>query len=87
MLEGTPSTFLKNWQKMQIKKTIDLETKLKHFEKHYQNCAGDIDYKVYKQQLDAIYEEKAKGIKIRSKCNWYELDEKSTKYFLNLEKH
>ena len=30
---------------------------------------------------------KAKGIKIRSKCNWYEHGEKSTKFFLNLEKH
>ena len=37
--------------------------------------------------MDAIYEEKAKGIKIRSKCNWYEHGEKSTKVFLNLEKH
>ena len=30
---------------------------------------------------------KGKGIKIRSKCNWYEHAEKSTKFFLNLEKH
>ena len=43
--------------------------------------------KVCKQQLDAIYKEKAKGIKIRSKCNWYEHGEKFTKFFLNLEKH
>ena len=69
------------------KKIVDLETKLKHFEKDYENYVDHIDYKVCKQPLDAIYEEKAKGIKIRSKCNWYELDEKSTKYFLNLEKH
>ena len=34
----------------------------------------------------AIYEEKTKGIKFRSICNWYELAEKSTKFFLNLEK-
>ena len=32
--------------------------------------------KACKQQLDAIYEEKAKYIKIRSKWNWYELGEK-----------
>ena len=25
--------------------------------------------------------------RIRSKCNWYENGEKSTKFFLNLEKH
>ena len=69
------------------RKIVDLERKLKHFEKHYKSYVDSIDYKVCKQQLDAIYEEKAKGIKIRSKCNWYELGEKSTKFFLNLEKH
>ena len=30
---------------------------------------------------------KALGIKIRSKCNWYEPGEKSTNFFLNLERH
>ena len=30
---------------------------------------------------------KAKGTQIRSKCNWYEHVEKSTKFFLNSEKH
>ena len=34
-----------------------------------------------------MYEEKAKGIKMRSRCNWYEHGEKSTNFFLNLEKH
>ena len=68
-------------------KTIDdLETKLKHYEKH-ENYVDNIDYKVCKQQLDEIYARKAKGIKIRSKCNWYEHGEKSTKRFLNLEKN
>ena len=68
-------------------KTIDdLETKLKHYEKH-ENYVDNIDYKVCKLQLDEIYEKKAKGIRIRSKCNWYEHGEKSTKFFLNLEKH
>ena len=33
------------------------------------------------------YEKKAKGIKIRSKCNWYEHGEKPTYFFFNLEKH
>ena len=62
-------------------KTIDdLETKLKHYEKH-ENYVDNIDYKVCKLQLDEIYEKKAKGIRIRSKCNWYEHGEKSTKFF------
>ena len=30
---------------------------------------------------------KAKGKRIRSKCNWYKHGEKSTKFFVNLEKH
>ena len=45
------------------------------------------DYTVCKQQLYALYKEKAKGIKIRSKCIWYELGQKCTKFVLNLEKH
>ena len=57
-------------------------TKLKHFEKKNKNRL----YKVFKQQLDAIYEKATKGIKIRSKCNWYELGKKSTKFFLKFEK-
>ena len=76
--------FSKKLAKSTNKKIVDLETKLKHFEKHFENY---VDYKVCKQQLDAIYKEKAKGIKIRSKCNWYELGEKSAKFFLNMNKH
>ena len=36
--------------------------------------------------LEELYDEIATGIRIRSKCSWYEQGEKSTKYFLNLEK-
>ena len=39
-----------------------------------------------KTQLKQIYKIKANGIKFRSKCEWYELGEKSSKFFLNLEK-
>ena len=34
-----------------------------------------------------IMKKKQNGIKIRSKCNGYELGEKPTKFFLNLEKY
>ena len=37
--------------------------------------------------LQNIYTKKVNGIRIRSKCNWYEDGEKSTKFFLNLEKY
>ena len=75
---GITVTFLRKEKKS---KTIDdLETKLKDYEK-LENYVDNIDYKVCKLQLDEIYEKKAKGIRIRSKCNWYEHGEKSTKFF------
>ena len=39
-----------------------------------------------KKELDNIYDLKAEGIRIRSRCKWYEAGEKSTNFFLNLEK-
>ena len=44
------------------------------------------EYKAAHKNLDEIYDDIATGIRIRSKCDWYEQGEKSTKYFLNLEK-
>ena len=38
------------------------------------------------QELDLLYDEKAKGYQIRSRAKWIEEGEKSTRYFLNLEK-
>ena len=40
-----------------------------------------------KTQLEQIYEKKTNGINIRSKCEWYQHGEKSSKFFLNLEKN
>ena len=48
-----------------------------NFDNHYLEC------KIY---LEQIHQEKANGIKIRSKCDWYKFGEKSSKFFLNLEK-
>ena len=44
------------------------------------------EYNDCKTQLEQIYKIKANGIKIRSKCEWYEHREKSSKFSLNLEK-
>ena len=49
---------------------------------HFDNS----EYISYKSKLDQLYEEKANGIRIRSKCDWYKHGEKSTKFFVNLEK-
>ena len=39
-----------------------------------------------KLELENIYDKKAEGAKIHSKCEWYQHGEKPTKFFLNLEK-
>ena len=39
-----------------------------------------------RREIDEIREEKTKGAMMRCKVRWYEEGEKSTKYFLNLEK-
>ena len=44
------------------------------------------EYNDCKTHLEQIYKIKANGIKIGSKCEWYEHREKSSKFFLNLEK-
>ena len=44
------------------------------------------EYITCKNKLDQLYDEKANGVGIKSKCDWYQYGEKSTKFFLNLEK-
>ena len=44
------------------------------------------EYDLSKSWMENWYDEYTKGIILRSKSDWYEHGEKSTKYFLNLEK-
>ena len=44
------------------------------------------EYYKYKNELESIYNFIAEGIILCSKASWYEHGEKSSKYFLNLEK-
>ena len=60
-----------------------LDKKLKNLESNMNNHE---EYHDCKTQLEQIYKIKANGVKIRSKCEWYEYGEKSSKFFLNLEK-
>ena len=39
-----------------------------------------------KNELDETYDQITEGTRIRSKCDWYKHGEKSTNFFLNLEK-
>ena len=44
------------------------------------------DFNTAKERLEHFYEEKLQGIIIRARARWCEHGEKSTKYFLNLQK-
>ena len=45
-----------------------------------------MEYVGCRNKVDKIYEQKINDIRIRSECDWYEYREKSSKFFLNLEK-
>ena len=67
-------------------KQHDLENKLKILEKSRSWDKNIEDYHKCKADLNEIYDNIAEGVKIRSKFHWYEENEKSIRYFLNLEK-
>ena len=69
--------------KNQIK---ELEEKLDALDKAHKNDDNRQERKILKQQYDNLYEQKAKGYQIRSRSKWVEDGEKSSAYFLSLEK-
>ena len=66
-------------------KKLQLEKKV--LEEKLDGSEGKDEYSVWKENLNAISDEIANGIIIRSRCNWYELGDKSSKFFLNSEKY
>ena len=80
-------SFSENETESMREKKLHLEKKLKLVEGKL-NCNEAKDgYNICKENLGVIYDEIANGIKIRSRCGWYELGEKSNKFFLNLQKY
>ena len=65
---------------------INLEEKLKDIENNLTSEENRKLYSHYKNELETIYDHIADGIRIRSKCEWYEHGEKSKNFFLYLEK-
>ena len=78
--------YSKTAAKIRKQHKIDLEQKLKNFEKNLTSEENRKLYNHYKSELETIYDHIADDIKIRSKCEWYDHGEKSTKFFLNLVK-
>ena len=57
-----------------------------NLEKSYLNLDQNYEYIGMKRDLEAIFDAKVEGSRIRSKCTEYEFGGKSSKYFFNLEK-
>ena len=79
-------TYSKKASQSTKRSQCELEKKLKELESNLNSEANFNEYTKCKNDLQRIYERTAEGVKIRSKCQWYEEGEKSTKFFLNLEK-
>lgn len=69
-----------------IKQLEDELNEINHIKENKLTEKVRIERKHIKQKLDRMYEEKTKGYQIRSRAKWVEEGEKSTSYFLNLEK-
>ena len=78
--------FSKNKAKLRREKLSRLEVKLKELEQNLGNDEAKEQYNAYRGKTNEIHDVISNGIKIRSKCDWYEFGEKSNKFFLTLEK-
>ena len=67
-------------------KTDALEEKLKSLEENLNNEENICLYKIYKKKLEEIIDDVADGVRVKSRYQWYKVGEKSSKFFLNLEK-
>ena len=68
---------------------LELNEKItKNFETMPRNehSISEEEYERAKQEIEKIHSEKTRGYILRSKCQIYEEGEKSTKFFLGLEK-
>ena len=81
--------FSMEFSKLQAKSTKKEKMLLENMLKKQENNTNYIETLEYidcRNKLDKIYVQKITGIRIRSKCYWYEYGEKSSKFFLNLKK-
>ena len=79
-------SYCKQRTRKDVRERKYLENKLKTLENVLDNDDNLESYHNIKDKIEEIYEKKAEGARIRSKCLWYEEGEKSSKFFLNLEK-
>ena len=68
---------------------LELKSKVKEFEEQLTTASNDQlidDNNKCKEELESLYDYITDRIILHSRATWYEKGEKSTKYFLNLEK-
>ena len=71
------------------KREHDLQEELSKAMSKLENNPNDHNttyYNLVPGKLESFYEEKTKGVMIQARARWHEHGQKSTKYFLNLEK-
>ena len=79
--------FKKPCQRREKRSKLFCKRTKKNWKKSLTNFQTNEYYLECKQKLQNIYTKKVNCIRIRSICNWYENGEKSTKFFLNVEKY
>ena len=77
--------FSKDLANAKKSKHYSLENQLKLLESNLNRDTNLVEYINCKNQLEEIYDI-GEDIKLRNKCQWYEEGEKTTNFFLNLEK-
>ena len=79
--------YLKKIAKLKRDTKVSLETIVNIFETTAHDFTiSEEQYLAAKNELENLYNEKIEGQILRSKVQWYEDGEKSSKFFLNLEK-
>jgi exonuclease III len=79
--------YAKNKKNVKNQRKRQLETLLRDLERSLSSCDNITKYNEVKHELKQIDDEAINGLIIRSKVQWHEEGERSTKYFLGLEKN
>ena len=79
--------YAKQKKRKQVNFEKELETRLIEMERNTITDSNVMEYEHIKKQLKEIENEKIKGMLVRSRVEWHEKGEKSTKYFFDLEKN
>lgn len=89
LLRGESVSFAKQNAKQKKKVEKDLQQKLDKAQEQFNRTASESDLNVVelaKNELEEARKSKIEGLIVRSRVQWHEHGEKSSKYFLSLEK-